>query len=53
MLPSRTLYSLFTPLEISKRLFTYIVTKTRKVSIGPLEYCASGDTERTTHGKVV
>lgn len=48
-----TLYSDFTPSEISKRLFTYIVTKTRNVSIGPLEYCASGDTELTTHRKVI
>lgn len=34
-----------------KMLFDYIVTQTKKVAIGPLEYCGNGTIVRTTHSK--
>lgn len=32
-------------------LFEYIVAKTNKVAIGPLEYCGNGEVIRSTHKK--
>jgi len=37
--------------ERRKMLFSHIVTKTRKVAIGPLEYCGNGTIIRTSHGE--
>lgn len=37
--------------EHKTMLFKHIVTKTKKVAIGPLEYCGNGIVVKTTHGK--
>jgi hypothetical protein len=37
--------------EREEAMFEYIITRTKQVAIGPLEYCGNAKVIKTSHGK--